>query len=702
MHSFRINTISLALILAFPSTSVLADEPAKTNSAETLPEVSVKAGKSSKKKDRFITQEQSASVGKSPVSVQDSPQSISVIDVEQMREMGAINIQEALTYTSGVYAGAFGFDTRGDSASVRGLNPSMFVDGLRNLYGSYNNTRPDIYTLERIEVLKGPSSVLYGQSDLGGIVNAVTKKPKREASKEINLQYGMYDRKQIGLDFTGPITADGEWLYRVVALKRDSGTQVDHVHDDAVLFMPSVTWQPSDKTSITMQYLHQEVDSQVSAQFLPAQGTVLPGPQGRVSSSTFVGEPGWDRYNTKKDEVALFVDQALTDHLKLVANLKQSWSSSSTREHWARVGFAPDAAGNAQRTIHTADRSTEVFASDIRLQGNFLLGPTSHLVSVGMDYQNALWKEDNYTSTTSAFGINLYNPVYGQVDYASLRNADRDDSKIVQTGFYVSEHMEWGAWVVSAALRRDHATNSLLTANTAIPDSDVRNSATTGRIGLMYRFENGISPYVNYSEAFIPNLGTDGSATNSYLKPTEGEQREAGVKYLANDGNTSANFAWFEIEQLNRIVQGATPGGVQQIGAFIQGWETDVRHRIGDFELLGNYTRMHAFNDTTKLRVPYVAEKIGSAWAQYHITPNIRAGVGTRYIGSNVAAGETPKLPSVTLFDAMIGYTTGPWDLRLTVRNIADKEFLSWCRSAGTDCGYGERQNAVLSANYKF
>ena len=701
MHSLRINSISLALMLAFPSASVFAEEPSKTNAAEILPEVSVKAEKNSKRKDRFITQEQSASVGKSPVSVQDSPQSISVVDVEQMREMGALNIQEALTYSSGVYAGAFGFDTRGDSVSVRGLDPSMFVDGLRNLYGSYNNTRPDIYTLERIEVLKGPSSVLYGQSDLGGIVNAVTKKPKKEASKEINLQYGMYDRKQIGLDFTGPITADGEWLYRVVALKRDSGTQVDHVNDDAVIFMPSVTWQPSDKTSITMQYLHQEVESQVSAQFLPAQGTVLPGPQGRVSSSTFVGEPGWDRYNTKKDEVALFVDQGLTEHLKLVANLKQSWSSSVTREHWAQIGFPPDAAGNVQRSIHTADRSTEVFASDIRLQGDFVLGPTKHLVSLGMDYQDALWKEGNYTFATSAFGINLYNPVYGQVDYAALRNEDRDDNKIVQTGFYLSEHMEWGPWIVSAALRRDHAKNSVLKADGS-PDTEVRNSATTGRIGLMYRFENGISPYVNYSEAFVPNLGTDGSATNSYLKPTEGEQREAGIKYLSNSGNTAINFAWFEIEQLNRVVQGNTPRGVQQIGAFIQGWEIDARQRIGDWELLGNYTRMNANDEASKTRLPYVAEKLGSAWAQYYITPNIRAGVGTRYIGTNVGFGGAPELPSVTLFDAMVGYNIQQWDFRLTVRNIADKEFLSWCRSAGTDCGFGERQNAVLSANYKF
>lgn len=700
MSIFRRKTISLTLLLVFPVMPVWAQDGIADEQA-TLPEVTVKADKN-RKKDGFITQDRATSVGKSPVSVQDSPQSITVVDVEQAREMGALNIQDALTYSAGVYAGNFGFDTRIDSSSVRGLSPSMFLDGLRSLYGSYNNTRTDIYTLERIEVLKGPSSSLFGQSDLGGIINAVTKRPKKEASREINVQFGMYDRKQIGIDFTGPITEDGEWLYRLVALKRDSGTQVDYVNDDSLVFMPSVTWQPSDKTSITLQYVHQAVDSAVSAQFLPSKGTILPAPLGRISSSRFVGEPGWDRYDTKKDEVSLFVDQALTSNIKLIANLRKSNTNSITREHWTRIfpGVVPDDAGNMQRTIHAADRSTNVFSSDTRVQGDFVLGQTKHLISLGMDYQDALWTESNYTSETSSFGINLYNPVYGNVDYAALTGSERDNNKIVQTGFYLSDHMEWGPWVISGALRRDHATNTLLRFNNALADVDSRNSATTGRLGLMYRFESGISPYVNYSEAFVPNLGTDGAG--GVLKPTEGEQREAGVKFLSPDSNTSMAFAWFEIEQQNRVLQGNTPGGLQQAGALSRGCELEAKHRIGDLELLGNYTHMNVFNDTTKVRMPYVAEKLGSAWAQYRINEHWRIGAGTRYIGNNVGSGGTPVVDAVTLFDAMVGYSYGPWDVRATIRNIADKEFISWCRGGTNDCGYGERQNAVLSANYKF
>jgi iron complex outermembrane receptor protein len=681
------------IMLTIPVMNLYAEE-----TESTLPEVNVSAT-NQQKKDRFITQEQPTSVGKSPVSIQDSPQSIIVVDVQLAREMGALNLQDALTYSAGVYSGNFGFDTRLDSVNVRGFTPSMFVDGLRNIFGFYNNTRTDIYTLESIEVLKGPSSSLFGQSELGGIVNAVTKRPKNETSREIDLQFGMYDRKQIAIDLTGPITEDGKWLYRLVALKRDSGTQVDFVNDDAVILMPSITWKPSDQTSITLQYLHQDNDSVVSAQFLPSKGTILAAPLGRIPSNTFVGEPSWDRFDTTRNELSLFIDQGITDIIKLVANLRKTNSDSFTREHWTRVGAVPDDAGNIQRTIHTADRSTNVFSGDTRLQGNFKIGATSHLLSLGVDYQDALWTEDNYTIGTSAFGINLYNPVYGNVDFAALTGSDRDDNAIKQTGFYISEYMEWGPWVLSGAIRRDHATNTLIKVGD-VADVSVRNSATTSRLGMMYRFENGLSPYLNYAEAFVPNLGTDGLA--GILKPTEGKQREAGVKYLSIDGNTSATLATFEIEQINRVIQGDTPGGLQQTGAITKGWEVEGKQRFGKLELLGNYTRMNAENDITKIRLPYVAENLGSGWAQYRFDDHWRAGVGARYIGSTVGSGGAPIINSVTLFDAMVGLNYGQWDIRATIRNIADREFVSWCRGTNLDCGYGERQNAVLTANYQF
>ncbi|HAV43953.1 MAG TPA: TonB-dependent siderophore receptor, partial [Halomonas sp.] len=207
---------------------------------------------------------------------------------------------DALLYTPGVYAGNFGFDTRGDSAKVRGLDAGRYLDGLRQVYGSYNTVRTNVYALESVEVLRGPSSMLYGQADLGGIINGVSKLPQEERSGEVWAQYGSYDRKQLALDVTGAADEEGEFLYRLVALTRDSDTQVDHVEDDGYLFAPSFTWRPSDATNITLLLNRQENKGQVSAQFLPQAGTLESGSLGFIGSERFVGEPGWDRYDREK------------------------------------------------------------------------------------------------------------------------------------------------------------------------------------------------------------------------------------------------------------------------------------------------------------------------------------------------------------------------------------------------------------------
>lgn len=692
--------LAVTLALSLPAAAQAANDAAA--SGATLPTVNVTASAIGGQ-DRLVTQERTASVGKSPVSAQDTPFAMSVVDVEQIRETGAKNVQDALLYSAGVYAGRYGFDTRGDWAAIRGMSPSSYIDGLRGVYGFYNNVRPEIYTLSAVEVLKGPSSVLYGQAELGGIVNVVSKRPQKTATREIELQLGSHERKQIATDFTGPLNQEQTLLYRLVALKRDSGTQVDHVNDDALVLMPSLTWQPNAGTRLTAQFIHQENDTKVSSQFLPSKGTIDQAPLGDIPSSRFAGEPGWDRYDTRKDELSLFWDQRLSSSWKLAGSLRKTRSTSVTREIYTTVGLIPDDAGNIARTVHAADRKTDVLATDVRLEGALQLGPTRHQLAIGVDYQDALWEEYNYFSQNGVGSFNVYQPVYGStgaLNLAALPLADRPDNRIVQTGVYLMDHISLDAWVLSAALRRDRARNELL--NIGAPDSVVNNSATSGRLGLMYRFDNGVAPYISFANAFVPNLGTDGTATNSYLKPSTGTQKEMGVKYLSDSGNTSAAFARFDIEQKNRVVDGSTPGGYEQIGATTQGWELELRQRVGALELLGNYARMTAVNAATGKRLSSVAEKTGSAWAQYRIDAGWRAGFGSRYIGNVTGNAGTPIVASVALFDAMIGYTTGEWDFRADIKNLADKEYISWCRGLNQDCGYGERLNAALTARYRF
>ncbi len=301
-NGLRLFSVPAILYLFINAASAMAEDADK--SVVELPPVSV----TSQAADElgYIELEKQPKVGKLSVPIQDQPYSVSVIHPEFMKDTGAKTIQDALLYTPGVYAGNFGLDTRIDGVSVRGISAGRYLGGLLEVYGSYNSVRTNIYALESLEVMKGPSSMLYGQGDLGGIINGVYKLPKAEKGGEIWGQYGSFNRKQIAFDVTGPVDDNEQFLYRVVGLQRDSDTQVDHVEDDGYLIAPSFTWNISDKTSMSLLFNRQENKGQVSAQFLPQAGTLDRGSLGYIDSETFVGEPGWDKYDREKNGRDIF------------------------------------------------------------------------------------------------------------------------------------------------------------------------------------------------------------------------------------------------------------------------------------------------------------------------------------------------------------------------------------------------------------
>lgn len=685
----------LALAVALASG---AGHSAQALSADTDTSTAVQADKLTvlgKNSDAtLMTLEKTTDVSKVGVSIAELPMSVSVIDQGFIANSGAKNIQDALLYTAGAYAGAYGADTRGDWVKVRGVDPIMYMDGLRSNYGSYNNTRPNTFALEQIEVLKGPSSTLYGQSSVGGIINAVTKRPKAESQGEFWAQLGNNDRKQLAADWTGKVDADGKVLVRLVGLARDSGTQVDHVDDDELLFTPSITWRPSNDTELTLLANLQKKEGGVTAQFLPTQGTLAAGPKGSVPASTFIGEPGWDRYDREQSALTAELSHRFNDTWSFSAVARYVDAETKTREHWVDIGAVPDADGNISRTVYSVDRSFEAFNIDARLKADIDWGISNHKLLIGLDRQDAKTDESNYAYGYGLGGtINLYNPVYGNTP-AALATTDRPWSELQQTGIYLADHISLGNFIIAGGIRYDETSNQKQGADET--DSD----ALTRQLGLMYRFDNGLSPYWSYAESFTPNTGDDGYG--NLLKPTTGEQVEVGIKFLSQDHNTSITVARFDIEETNRVAAGDRPGSQRQLGATIDGWELELQQRWNDFNLRLSLTDLEAVDGNSGVRLPYVAEKLASAWLDYTPGNGWRTGLGVRHTGSNVGWGGAPNVDGVTLYDAMVGYTSGPWDFSLDVKNLTDEEYVSWCRSAGTDCGYGETLTATLNSRYRF
>ena len=198
---------------------------------------------------------------------------------------------------------------------------------MRDIFSFYASIRADPYNFSQVEVIRGPSSVLFGAGSLGGIVNLVSKKPQFETRGELSIRYGSHDRLEALADITGPIgdTVAG----RVVARVRDSGTQTDFVPDDRVLISPSLKWAPNENTELTLIGVYQEDDGGSTSQFLPLVGTLLPNPNGPLDRNMFIGKPGYDRYDGRLAQGTALFTQHFSDRLKL--NLKGRYIDSDQK-----------------------------------------------------------------------------------------------------------------------------------------------------------------------------------------------------------------------------------------------------------------------------------------------------------------------------------------------------------------------------------
>ena len=350
---------------------------------------------------------QSATGTKTDTPLQEIPQSISVVGTEQMGDQGVQNLQEAVRYTPGVMADGYGFDTRSDTPIIRGVPGALFVDGLRTSYGYYVNTAMiEPFALERLEVLRGPSSMLYGQTSAGGIINGISKLPSTTPRGEIGVEYGSFNFKQLKVDMTGPITTDAKWLYRITGLVRDTDTQVDYVENDRVMLQPSITYRPTNNTSITLLGNFRKDNADSVQQFMPHLGTLYPHPTfGRVARNSFMGEPN-DYYDTESQSGSLIVDHKFSNGLRLHHATRYTHTDVNydstlpallrpSRIDFIGLGALLNVANSPfldadkmqiARTRIIENHTTDVFNTDTNLTAVVDTGGVLHKLTAGADY----------------------------------------------------------------------------------------------------------------------------------------------------------------------------------------------------------------------------------------------------------------------------------------------------------------------------
>lgn len=659
----------------------------------------------------------------------EAPQSVGVVTRDQIDDQGAASVSQALRYTAGVlpevrpsarYDSVFvrGFGGQGTGAAFVG-----FLDGLRQGRGlSFGVPNTDPWLLERIEVLRGPASVLYGQTGAGGLVNLASRRPTATPVNEVRLEAGSNALLQTAFDFGGPATSDGRFQYRLTGIARTAENQVDHVGEQRIAIAPALTWRPSDNTSVTFLASYQYDPEGGFYNFVPGTGTAFANPNGRIRRNFFGGDPGYDVFNRRQASIGYQLEHRLDDVWTLRQNFRYSHVDAEVKVLSIR-SISNDRTGN--RIASFVSDHANAYALDNQAQATFRTGDLRHTALFGVDWSRTSSRARSATGAVPS--IDLFNPSYFiaapqiAAGLNTLTNQELD-----QIGVYAQDQMAWGRWRFNLGVRADSASLGTTTHQASGANASQRSQLdqeVTWRAGLLYLFDNGVAPYASYSTSFLPNTGTAAPQRGGdTFAPTTGEQYEVGVKFQPPGMDSFVQVAAFHIRQQNVLTADtvyatySTPTG--EIRS--QGIEVEGRASLNEnLDLIGTYAYTEAeitrsnTAGVTGNRVPQVPNHMASAWANYRFTDGALRGLslggGTRFIGSTYGNDtNTFKVDEVTLFDAALRYDLGARfesargvELTLNASNLADKEYLASCSSA-TACYFGTGRTVLAGVRMRW
>jgi iron complex outermembrane recepter protein len=659
----------------------------------------------------------SSSGTKTNTPIMETPQAVSVIGAEQIRDQKANKLDEVLRYTGGVRAGTFGADTRNDWWLIRGFKSDdvgLFLDGMQLFYTSYASWKLQTPNMERVEVLRGPSAVLYGGSSPSGIVNVISKMPPAEPVRFIETGVNNFGNAYVGFDVAGPVATsheNGKLFYRVVGQVQNGPTQVNFTPDNNYFIAPSVTWKPDADTRFTVLASASRQETR-GINFLPYEGTVTNARFGKIPTSFFAGDPSVDKFTREQEMLGYQFERNLTDDLTFRQNARFAHVDVTYRgyvgNNWADINTASLGRYNwyAKNTANQANL-------DNQLEYRFNTGAVRHTMLFGVDlkgYQIDDYQAFNFGTVPS---INVFNPAYGfdiPLTGAPFRNFQITQK---QAGTYLQDQMKLGNFTLVLSGRNDWVETTQAGRDTGATLASRDDSRFSGRAGLIYNFDNGIAPYVSYATSYNPIIGLN--AQNQLFLPETGQQTEIGVKVAPRgfDGYFTASV--FDLKRQHVATTDPVVTTLQnQTGEVTsRGIELEaVANATRELKLIGSFTAYHLFNSRdldpslvgkTPTNTP---ELLVSGWADYTFKDGPLAGFGfgggLRYIGSSWAdTANTLEVPAVVLGDLAFHYEWQNWRTALNVINLTDKIYVASC-AAASSCFYGDRRRVTASVSYKW
>lgn len=721
--------ISFALA-ALSSTSCLTQAYGQ-EATTTLPTLEIEAddGSPAKGPDNGIVAKRSVSATKTATPLIETPQAVNVVTRDQMVEQGARSVSDALRYTPGVMSEPNGNDVRYDWLYVRGFNAlgTMWLDGLMLPGDPLSYAVPSVnpYALERVEVIKGPASVLYGRSIPGGLVNLVSKRPQAETHREVSVQTTGFGGVQGAVDMTGALTEDGQFLGRFVGLAKNLNTQIDHEEDRQIMLAPSITWAPTDDTSLTVYGYYQKDDPVFSPRFYPARGTLLPNPYGQIPRDVFLGDPDWGSFTRDFYALGYEFDHSFNETWTVRQNLRYAAADQHMDLVLVNPAFAYPWPGTPNGS--TLDRATAIsddqlsaFTVDTQAEANFSTGAFEHTALVGIDYNNTRSGRLFGNTTEGVAPIDYLDPEYG-LDYPIATPSLSILQKSQQLGFYAQDQIRYDNWVGTFGLRYDMSeidSRDRMNGGTVTTDDN----AVTGRAGLTYLFDNGIAPYVSYSTSFLPTLGVD--PQGQPFKAQEARQFEVGVKYEPSWAPGLITVSYFDM----LVKNGLTPDpdnallSVQTGEQHVRGVEIEAKLEVTpSLDLIAAYAYSNSEVTSSNraaelgqemLRLP---EHQGALWVNYRpgfaeglsLSAGVRA---TSAYQTDVTYNPLLRIPARTLVDVGAELDFGALKkelegttLRVNVTNLFDKKYVTHCINyTGGSCNYGNARTITANLSYQW
>jgi iron complex outermembrane receptor protein len=661
-----------------------------------------------------IFQRSARSATKSSTPVIETPQSISTVTRKQIDEQNPQTVSEALRYTAGVLSDRDS-NTRYDSVFLRGFgafgtatNYVNYLDGLKLPRGqAFANTSIDPFFLDHIDVLKGPSALLYGQVSPGGLVNQVSRVPSSEALNEARIEGGTDGRIQGGLYSSGPVTSDGTVQYGVGIVGRSAGTRYDNVDEQRLGIAPTLRWQPDADTTLTVSgYFQRDPEGGYFNSIYPT--FLAPAAYSRYLSRDFnIGDPSFDSFERNQYGVGYQFEHSFNDAMTVRSNFRYSGVDVDFQS--LQMAGAMSATGIIPRYAVRSIEDVSGIAFDNQAEFKVETGALNHTLLAGLDVQRS---SSNWQYLiASATSIDVTNPVYNQPvgAFAPVIDSDQD---LRQIGVYLQDQIEWDRLRAVVGVRHDW-----LNQDSGI--SEQSNNAASYRAGLLYLFDNGIAPYASYSTSFEPAIGVD--ADGNAFDPTKASQYEVGIKYQPPGLDALFTVSAFDIRQENVLTPGPVVGfNIQQGEVRSRGIELEARGNVtSNLELIAavSFLDTEVAKSTTASIIGNSPQAVpryyGSLWANYTIDSGalegLSLGSGVRFVGSSYADdANTIKVDGYTLRDAAVHYDFGAkspelkgLEATLNVNNVLDKEYYSSC-TYSIYCQYGNGRSIVAGLRYKW